>query len=28
LTNLLLDLDITRLEILEGEMFVLGVRPT
>jgi hypothetical protein len=26
LTNTLIDLDITRLEILEGEMFVLGVR--
>ena len=27
LTSILIDLDITRLEILEGEMFVLGVRP-
>ena len=27
LVGILLDLDITRLEILEGEMFVLGVRP-
>lgn len=27
LAGLLLDLDITRLEILEGEMFVLGKRP-
>ena len=27
LASILIDLDITRLEILEGEMFVLGVRP-
>jgi hypothetical protein len=27
LAEILIDLDITRLEILEGEMFVLGVRP-
>ncbi len=27
LIGILIDLDITRLEILEGEMFVLGVRP-
>ena len=27
LVGILIDLDITRLEILEGEMFVLGVRP-
>ncbi len=28
LVGILIDLDITRLEILEGEMFVVGVRPT